>query len=415
VLWMASGTATEVRRVQDTARAMGLIRDALISRAASDLNRPGSLPCPDASGTSPNVADDGASDLLSGSFCPNRVGRVPWRSLDLPDLRDEHGNRFWYALSPVYNDSPGAGVLNSDTAGQLTVTGAQPATDVVAIIFAPGAPLPGQDRIAIPNAVASYLEGDNADADLTFETAAPSTTFNDRLLAITRDMLMPSVEQRIARQARKCLQNFAASTGGWYPFAAPMSDVTDYADGVPPAGPPPFITTTYGRVPSTLNATNDALAGAYEWLDDDPQPGATATKCFASSTWWSNWREFLLYRVAPAYAPSAVTAGPCGTCLTVNSQAGSTADVEFVVIVAGRMFRDALHPAETPNQTLRASVKSNPVYYLEVAPNPSVSHFTTFSGSGTFGKRARAITTGPVGGFNDRVECVSESEAAPCN
>ena len=321
-VWVVNSGATEARRVQDTARAMGMIRDALIARAASDLNRPGSLPCPDFSGIGLNVADDGVADVLSGTTCPNYVGRVPWRTLDLPDLRDKDGNRFWYALSPIYTDSPGAGTLNSDTPGQLTVTGTQPATDVVAIIFAPGEPLPTQNRVASPNTVASWLEGENADGDVTFDAAAPSSTFNDRLLVITRDMLMPAVEQRVARQARRCLENFAAGAGGRYPFAALMSDVTTYADGIllSPGPPPTYSTTNYGRIPSTLAATNAALGGtSYSWPNDDPQPGASATSCFQSGTWWDSWRELLLYRVAAAYAPSAATAGPCGTCLTVNS------------------------------------------------------------------------------------------------
>ena len=79
------------------------------------------------------------------------------------------------------------------------------------------------------------------------------------------------------------------------------------------------------------------------------------------------------------------------------------------------MFHDSLHPTETPNQSLRASIKSNVIYYLEAAPSPTVPHITTFSTSGFFGKRPRVVTTGPLGGFNDRVECVSESATAPCN
>lgn len=408
VVWIASSGATEARRVQDTARAMGMIRDALIARAASDLNRPGSLPCPDFSGTGLNVVDDGVADMLSGTSCPSNVGRVPWRTLDLPDLRDKDGNRFWYALSPVYTDSPGAGTLNSDTAGQLIVTGAQPATDVVAIIFAPGAPVPGQDRVASANAVASWLEGANTDGDLTFDTGAPSATFNDQLLVITRDMLMPSVEQRVARQARKCLERFAASASQHYPFAAAMSDLT-YADGIQvSAGPPPIYTTSnYGRIPLTLAATNAALGTITSWPSDDPQPSASATDCFQTGTWWDNWRELLLYRVAAAYAPGLPPGGPCGTtCLTVN---GAT-DAKFVVVVAGRMLRDSLHPAETPDQSARISdvTRSDANNYLEEELNE-------FPGTGVFGRRSRAVTTGPLGRFNDRVECASESGAPPCN
>ena len=52
----------------------------------------------------------------------------------------------WYALSPNFRDHPSAGPLNSDTAGQLLITGASPANNVIAIVFAPGAAVGNQIR-----------------------------------------------------------------------------------------------------------------------------------------------------------------------------------------------------------------------------------------------------------------------------
>jgi type II secretory pathway pseudopilin PulG len=196
VLWVAGGNATQAKRVQKSARAMGMIRDALVARAAADLNRPGSLPCPD-------VNNDGLSTPApdwTGSTCATYIGRVPWKTLDLPDLRDADGERFWYALSPVFRDSTSAGTLNSDTVGTLTVnlTGTPPVTNVVAIIFAPGASLPGQNRNPANTVAMSelphYLDADNNNADATYQAGPETATFNDELLVITRDMLMPAVE-----------------------------------------------------------------------------------------------------------------------------------------------------------------------------------------------------------------------------
>ena len=59
-----------------------------------------------------------------------------------------------------------------------------------------------------------YLEGDNSNSDTTYAAGPETSNFNDRLLLITRDMLMPSVEQRVARQARRCLENYALSASG---------------------------------------------------------------------------------------------------------------------------------------------------------------------------------------------------------
>jgi hypothetical protein len=404
IVWVAQSSASEARRVQDTAKAMGMIRDALVARAASDFNRPGSLPCPD-------YNNDGSAD---GSLCTAPyVGRVPWKTLDLPDLRDATGERFWYALSPTFRDHPNACtptpcVLNSDTPADLTINGVA-SQENVAIIFAPGEPLGSQDRDpSVPTNLtnpANYLEGNNVPtgpSDKDYQTGGAAATFNDRALVITRNMLMPAIEQRVARQARQCLEKFAASGGGRYPFAAPLSDVTTFND-VP--------TPLYGRIPMVLDDT-DSILGTAGWPPDDMQdPGRAGTEdCFrvgappTDPSWWDSWRELLLYRVSVAYAPGE--SGDCSIdpCLTVNSNG----TVKFVVIVAGRTLA-------SPDQSLRASIKFNPAYYLEAAPNPPTYNNSNFSGGGFLGKRPLAVVSGPLGGFNDRLECASESGAAPCD
>lgn len=410
LLWLISPGVTQAQRTQDSAKAMAMIRDALIARAARDENRPGSLPCPD-------INNDGLSLPVpdwSGSVCASYIGRVPWKTLDLPDLRDASGERFWYVLSPIFRDSLSAGPLNSDTTGSLTVTvpGAPPVTDVIAIIFAPGAPLPGQSRdpsiTNIATELPQYLDGENSNGDSVYRAGPETAAFNDRALLITQDLLMPIVEQRVARQARRCLENFSASTkavfpAGRYPFPAALADTTAYGDTISVSGPP-YATTYYGRIPSTLVATNNALGGtSYAWPNDDPQPGGATTRCFASGTWWQHWRELLLYRVSDAYAPDGSGSCALDPCLTVNSQG----NVKFVVIVAGKTLT-------APNQSLRASIKNNASYYLEAAPSPPTFNNTALSGSGFFAKRPRMITTGPLGGFNDRLECASESGVTPC-
>jgi hypothetical protein len=212
-------------------------------------------------------------------------------------------------------------------------------------------------------------------------------------------MLMPVVEQRVARQARRCLQSFAqqlvaGAPVNRYPFAAPLTDLTNFDDGGMPA-------TYYGRIPLILDNTNAAL-GTLGWQQDEPEPAGTP--CF-QATWWGYWKELLFYRVAPAYAPGG--AGACGACLTVN---GIT-NVKFAVIVAGRVLTNT-----SPSQATRLSNKSNQQMYLETAPAPPANTNNAFGLlSGSLGKRALAITTGPSGDFNDRVECVHESGAWPCN
>src|SRR5688572_11728711 len=147
-----------------TSAVLAQAKVALIGRAALDQTIPGSLPCPD-------TDNDGSAELFAGNDCPSYVGRLPWRTLGLPDLRDGNGERLWYALSPSFRDHTSASPLNSDTAGQLTITGMAPASNVIAIVFAPGALVGAQLRDAAnQNNVAHYLEGENADGNTTYTT-----------------------------------------------------------------------------------------------------------------------------------------------------------------------------------------------------------------------------------------------------
>ena len=218
-----SGSAIERDKI--TAAALAQAKDALIGYAASDNNHPGSLPCPDLmTNQSGNTPNDGTTDLYAGIECPGYVassnvylGRLPWRTLGLPDLRDGSGERLWYAVSRDFARNPSClpnCPLNSDTLGQLTVTGVAPASNVVAIIFAPGTSLGTQLRNAAgENTASNYLEDENANGNnSTFTTQASSTTFNDRLLALTNGDLMPAVERRVAREMISILQQYKAAT-----------------------------------------------------------------------------------------------------------------------------------------------------------------------------------------------------------
>ena len=237
-------TSLKNARKAQTAAALAQAKEALIAYAVNDANRPGELPCPD-------FNNDGMITLspdYSGSNCKTLVGWLPWQTLGLPDLRDGNGDRLWYALANPFHAN-GTAILNSDTpanyslpilnpAQMLTVidgaTGATLESGVIAIVFSPGTVLQGQTRsysdsnatTALPN----YLEADNANLNTTFQTAndnqvpAPTPTVNDRLLTIDGRDLFPPVERRIAREAKACLDNYAATSAGKYPWAAPVAD-----------------------------------------------------------------------------------------------------------------------------------------------------------------------------------------------
>jgi type II secretory pathway pseudopilin PulG len=373
LLTAMSGSRAAVDREQQTQRALGQARDALIARAAADDNRPGSLPCPD-------VNDDGQStpmDDWSGSQCGSYIGRLPWKTLDLPDLRDGNGERLWYALSPNFRDSSSAGSLNSSEPGVLAVSGTVSLANMVALVIAPGEPLSGQNRVGAGLLLVSeYLEGENADSDPDYELQRASPTFNDESLVIGPDTLFPPVERRVAREARVCLEKLALTTGGRYPWAAPMSD---------PVVDVEALNTFEGRVPRTLPVTDATLGTAHPWPSTD-----FGVQCFAPSTWWDDWHDAILYHVSPDVTPDSAGGGMCTTnCLTVNGVASPA-----VVMVAGRAL-------SSPDQSGRSGNQNVFGNYLEAAngidnaDGPSI---------GDYVRAPTSFTSSPA--FNDRVECV---------
>lgn len=191
--YLRQSSGSNVRRQSDaaTSRAMAQAKEALIGRAATDMNRPGSLPCPD-------VDDDGVAELLPGNHCPSYVGRLPWKTLDIPEPLDGNGDRLWYALSPGLRDSSAAQPINPGKALELTLDGV---VNVAAIVFSPGPPLPGQTGRP-DSSLADYLDGRNADGDTHYVAGPVSALFNDRALAITRDDVFRVVNRRVLAEIR---------------------------------------------------------------------------------------------------------------------------------------------------------------------------------------------------------------------
>lgn len=218
ITWLSSVSLDELRS-RSTETALTQAREALIAYAVADFNRPGELPCPD---TNNNGRIDIGVDTV-GSNCTSLIGRLPWLTLGISELRDSSGERLWYAVSNPFHAN-GSAKLNSETAGDITVSGSINASSVAAVVFAPGTSLSGQNRIAANvNGVAHYLEGTNASSVTAFTLQAASDSFNDRLLPIPAEELFRQVEKRAARELRPLFAKYYADWGR-YPFAAPFSN-----------------------------------------------------------------------------------------------------------------------------------------------------------------------------------------------
>ncbi|ENO89218.1 hypothetical protein [Thauera linaloolentis] len=143
-------------RAQAQARSISALsqaREALLGYAISygeshDGQDYGYLPCPDAGNTgSTTLGACGARGLSA-------AGRLPWRTLALPELRDGWGECLWYAVAASVKHNPKATSLNWDSPGQFALQGddgaalpaASPNGLAIAVILAPGPPLDGQHR-----------------------------------------------------------------------------------------------------------------------------------------------------------------------------------------------------------------------------------------------------------------------------
>ncbi|MDO8958592.1 MAG: hypothetical protein Q7U85_02540 [Rhodocyclaceae bacterium] len=191
-----SPEAIEARRAQATNAALAQAREALTGYALqyrdaeASQGRPnrmyGYLPLPDlGSSRNTNVActQEGCdANTFTGltfdtnGIGPTVVGRFPWRTLGTGPLRDGHGECLWLIVSSLHSriqrnsPAPILPPMNWDTLGQLDVVVANGANALVsalssaherpvAIIFSPGSPLPGQDRINSPSDDVSQCGG----------------------------------------------------------------------------------------------------------------------------------------------------------------------------------------------------------------------------------------------------------------
>lgn len=249
----------------DNARVLAEAKAALIGWVAQNAldsteNNPGRLPCPQ------NWGDVGtANEGRAGATCSaTAAGWLPWKTLGLAKLLDASGQQLWYVVSPGWHMLPSGATLdiNSNTPGQLSLRSAQQplaGTPAVALIIAPGPPLviaPTANQTAAgctarsqsrnlnfpsvtPN-ILDFLDCQNGTtADNTFTTSvvenSSNLVFNDQVVAVTTDDIMPALEGAIARrielQVAPALKSVYAdplwgtsSTTPAFAFAAPFTD-----------------------------------------------------------------------------------------------------------------------------------------------------------------------------------------------
>jgi len=256
-----------------------------------DSARLGDLPCPATSYASGQTA-------TSCDTAASRIGYLPWKTLGLPDLRDGSGSPLLYAVSERFKYNSRFGTLNSDTAGDFSVSG----ENAIAIVFAPGPALRTQDRNAATFNVVNFLELENANGNTTFATGQEVDNFNDRLLWITPRAFFPALETRAMRVAQERLNHYVAVTGRYPRSNRYMNDFECWTNG--------------GRLPYPVGSANPCLPGGN---------GASAGQWTMAWPGWffqNYWDYVMHYAVSPrCTATSGAVCDQSGNYLTVDSQA----------------------------------------------------------------------------------------------
>jgi len=431
---MLSSSAIQNERDKKTAAALAEAKAALIGFAVGvDLTttsqRPGDLPCPD-------LNNDGVAETscgnANGSTGQNlRIGRLPWKTLGLTDLRDGDGERLWYAVSNNFKNNSRTtctsqgqpGCLNSDSKGTITIRDSNgqiiydgsASTGAVAVVISPGAVLQRQGAANIQDRgctigtncdttekcttspasltpkcnPVNYLDIGNGEDNADFVDGDPNNGFingiirdpidkekiivNDKLITISYADIMPLLEKRVAKEIYHCLTDYAQEpqNNSRYPWAASLvasaNSTPDYSD---------VSGELFGRIPESLAHTMTDSNGI---MNDVWTPSCNIKT--NTGSWWFNWRELVFYGLADAYKPTFPMVTPaCGSCLQVAPF--STADKQFVAIVAGKILgtqqrTTSVQRSDQANylEGTNASMSNS---YLQQKPTPNFNDLVLF-------------------------------------
>lgn len=380
---MIDNTDPQQAREQISDAALAQAKDTLIGYAItyaethpSSPQVLGYLPCPDSAGTA-EIGGEGGASGNCGALNTSAIGRLPWKTLNIPPLRDGYGECLWYAVSGTYKNNPKTGLMNWDTAGQLQVyatNGTTPLTSTdnlaVAVIFAPGPAIPGQNRngTAAPMcggnySAANYLDRagcpgancrDNTSASGPYYSGpvrdrTGNPVLNDRIVFITQQDIWNAIKKRrdfldtldtMTRRTAECIAKFGTTNNApanrSLPWPAPLT-LSDYTDNTRYNDADNLLA---GRVPYLVNSSrgdsDNTIPSPYYLLKNDNPPlfpAYCASGWAYSYPWWDNWKDHLFYAVSERYRPASAATIACtsGHCVNVNG----TGNYAAVVIFAG--------------------------------------------------------------------------------
>lgn len=232
----------EAARYKHNQRVLQQAKDALLMFAynypQTTGGGPGRLPCPDHD-------NDGNIDF---PLVCNLVGRFPWGDprLNIQETLDASGQRLWYAVSNVFDNFAGGGVINSDSLGTITLVDQAgnilydgSVAGIAAVLIAPG-PILERDNngdgtyeyaqlrntALQQNDPRNYLDTfgdfDNsafldfgiADADVfiigpVYDNVVERVVVNDQIMIITAEEVIAMAEKATLQAYRDALQGYS--------------------------------------------------------------------------------------------------------------------------------------------------------------------------------------------------------------
>lgn len=399
--------ALKVQRQTSSLDALGQARDALLDYAlvSPELTPGGSfgLPCPDID-SSGGFLEGEAHSTACGAAGETVIGRLPWRTLGLPALKDGGSECLWYVVSGSWKhaDAATGDMINADTNGQLQVAsvdtgallaGLVPADRAVAAVIAAMPPVDRQRRPAAsagmqcsdPRRPDDYLEDDAASGsrnsgltgspdviDVLGLAAEANDLHNDRVVLISRADVAGRIHARpgfltdmrdLGLAAAACIADYATRNPGGagdrrMPWPAPVAladyrldDQYDDAAG----------TLLAGRLSDVVDDSNGLTANPVARVLSDCDSVAVPAWNSDVRNRWRHWKDHFFYAVAGSFAPTAAVPSVCSDCLTVNG-AGSYA---AILVFGNRRLAGASQVRNAP--PLDTDTRSNPSNYLEAA------------------------------------------------
>ena len=357
-------------RVASLATAKKALIAYAINYVDSNPGEMGFLPCP-TTGVNPT---EGVQDPSCGAVNINTVGRLPWRSLDLPPQFDESNECLWYAVSGYYKNWFKTEMLNDDTNGMLQIYNAdgnaiyESAEDrVVAVVIAPNTAVQNQlrnieagtDRCRGNYTVTNYLDDSgginngvfngNADQADSFIKAGTNSTmaampFNDLIITITRDEIWNAIKRRndftakiqgLTEEIARCLTVYANATtkknlpwpvGGLDLSTTDYREDGSYIDMTSPAS-------YFGRLPNVVTASEAQLLANGGTGGSGDLGGATVIgppDCSQCKKKYDKYLEELGEEIADFRLDNLEAQADYQTCLADPSKTQAECDADLV-------------------------------------------------------------------------------------